>query len=310
MFAADARPDYYTVRAAEASKPQSLASGLTAGTPVAGPTATAGTLAAPLEAERAELVAWMQGWAGENTAADVKSNVHVRRGLALVQARLADEAATEFSLARADLRDDPWALLALSEYMRDQGLPYQSLAAANRLLGKSSAAMLEAPRYLQRLIYPAAFVGPVQQASSEFGVDPLWLLALVRQESAFDRYAESWAEARGLTQVIPSTADYIAGKLGIKGFRQEDLFRPLLSLRFGAWYLSQSLKSPNDSIYLALAGYNGGPANAQKWLSKQQSPDYDLFVEDVAFSETQTYLRQVYLHHFMYERLWGTHPYM
>jgi soluble lytic murein transglycosylase len=216
------------------------------------------------------------------------------------------EAATEFSLARTRFQDDPWALFALVEYLRTLGLPAQAIVGANRLLALSPSSFPDAPSYLQRLIFPAEYGDLVQAAATQNDVDPLWLFALIRQESWFDRYAVSWSEARGLTQVILSTAQYIAQKLDVTDFRQEDLFKPQLSIQFGAWYLGQQRKATEGNMLIALAGYNAGLSNALRWAKGQQSFDQDLFVEDIAFAETQAYVQLVYQYYYIYVSLWGT----
>ena len=186
---------------------------------------------------------------------------------------------------------------------RNAGFPRQALIAANSLLALSKAPMVEAPRYLLRLLYPTAYGELVRSLAAEYKLDPLWFFALLRQESAFDRYAYSWAEARGLTQVIPATASETARRLGVQDFRQDDLFKPLLSLRFGAWLLSENLKATGNSMFVSLAGYNGGLGNALRWAGKQTTLDADLFVEDIGFSETYSFVRLIYEHHAMYARL-------
>jgi soluble lytic murein transglycosylase len=106
-----------------------------------------------------------------------------------------------------------------------------------------------------------------------------------------------------LTQVIPATADAAARQLGIKDFYQEDLFKPVVSLRFGGYLLGQNLKASGD-MFVALAGYNGGLGNALRWAKNQSSLDGDLFVEDITFAETQAFVRLVYQHHALYVLLW------
>ncbi len=289
----DTRPDYYTLRAGE----------LLAGSGRAAPTPPP---VAPAGSERAEFVRWLEGWAGSATTPDVQSDAHVQRGLLLWRLRSPDDAATELALARGARRDDAWALLAYSEYMSGLGLPYQSVAAANRILALSGRGVTETPLYLQRLLYPTPYRDLVQAMAKQYGVDASWLFALIRQESLFDRYGFSSAEARGLTQVIPATGNEIAGRLGVTDFRQDDLFKPALSIRFGAWYLAQQSKLGSGNMVVALAAYNGGPGNALKWAKAQPAFDQDLFVEDVAFSETRAYVKLVFQFHSMYASLWAT----
>jgi soluble lytic murein transglycosylase len=287
-LAAGKRLGYYTLRARE----------------LLGQTSTASSPA--VADERAAFMSWLQGWAGPPTTIDVRTNVHLRRALLLRQARLFGEAATEFSLARADMRSDPWALAAFSEHMAELGIPQQSIAAANRVLALSQAALVDAPRYLGRLIFPMPYRDLVEQAAAQNGLDPLWFYALMYQESLFDRYAFSSAEARGLTQVIASTGVEIARRLSVADFRQDDLFRPVVSIHFGVWYLAQQAKSADGNLFVGLAAYNGGLGNARRWAANQKQPlDLDLFIEDIGFSETQAFVRLIYEHHAAYEWVWG-----
>ena len=292
-IAPDPRPDYYTLRAGEL---------LGAANVTATPTVAAAT------DERAELVGWMEAWAGAQATVAVGDDVHLRRALFLSRVRLHDEALTEFALARAALGGSAWGLLAFAEYTRDAGFPRQAMIAANSLLGLSDKPITEAPRYLLRLLYPTAYDDLVRRMASEYGLDPLWFFALIRQESAFDRYAYSSAEARGLTQVIPATASETARRLGVGDFRQDDLFKPLLSLRFGAWLLSENMKASNGNLFISLAGYNGGLGNALRWSASQTSIDSDLYVEDIGFSETYSFVRLIYEHHAMYAMLQSAQP--
>jgi len=104
-------------------------------------------------------------------------------------------------------------------------------------------------------------------------VSPLLLLALVRQESFYDAQAGSTAGALGLTQVIPSTGAAIATSLGVQAFAATDLYRPTLSLRFGAKYLSDQLGNFGGDAYRALAAYNGGPGTATSAAKSAGSPN-------------------------------------
>lgn len=291
-IAADPRPDYYNLRAAELL-----------GSAAPAPAATPAT--ATTADERAQLLRWMEGWAGAQSTVDVSSDVHLQRALLLSRVRLHDDALTEFSLARAAQSGSAWGLLALAEYARDAGYPRQAMLAANGVLALANTPLREAPRCLLRLLYPLGYEALVREMAAEHGLDPLWYFALIRQESAFDRYAYSSADARGLTQVIPATATETARRLSMPDFRQDDLFKPALSLRFGAWLLSQNLMASGNDMFVSLAGYNGGLGNALRWAESLTTMDKDLYVETIGFSETYAFVRLIYEHHDMYVRLWA-----
>jgi soluble lytic murein transglycosylase len=144
----------------------------------------------------------------------------------------------------------------------------------------------------------------IESAEAAEGVSPLAMLALIRQESFFDPLAGSGAGAVGLTQVIPSTGREIAGELGRSDFDEQELFRPEVSILFGAHYLGNQLAAFEGNLYYALAAYNGGPGNAQRWEAAAGG-DVDLFLEESDFSEPKLYVRRVMENLAVYRYLYG-----
>jgi soluble lytic murein transglycosylase len=159
------------------------------------------------------------------------------------------------------------------------------------------------PRALQKDAYPAAWGDLVAEQASVYGVDPLLMLALMRQESSFDPRAQSGAQARGLTQIIPSTARNIAGRLGVDDFSLRDLFKPDVSVQFGTWLVSQLLGDYKGRVFPTLAAYDAGGGNVNRWLQRF-GDDPDVLVEQIPFNETQTYLRIVYDNYWHYKALY------
>lgn len=249
--------------------------------------------------ERAEAEAWLADWAGPDTGQDPADEVRVQRGLGLLALGLMAEATAEFEGAIEESHDG-WTLFRLAELLTQYQLWSPATRAALRLIALSPAkTVTEAPPAIQRLAYPPAYWDLAIRLARQHGIGPWLLLALVRQESRYDPFAISIAEARGLTQVIPPTARGIATALGRQEFRIDDLYRPTVSMEFGAWYLGQQLRMFNNDPFMALAAYNAGPGNALRWVTE----DPDLFVERIAYSETRSYVRQVYVHHAMYRAL-------
>jgi len=253
---------------------------------------------------------WLASWAGAPPPdlPDPAGDPAVQRALALNALNLRVEAMAEWSTALAERNENPYALYLLGRYAHDHGAASVALRAANRLVrlspGGNPAA---APLALRRLLYPVPFAPVVLARAREFGVDPALMFALLRQESAFDPAATSWAGARGLAQVMPATGQGIAQALGVTGFRDIDLYRPDVSVRFGAFYISRQLTAMNGSLEGALAAYNGGPGNARRWSGGAPIADPDLFVERIDFSETRNYVKSVIAQYDVYRRLyrWG-----
>jgi soluble lytic murein transglycosylase len=155
-----------------------------------------------------------------------------------------------------------------------------------------------------RLEYPLDFVPTLQAESKAAGIDPLFFAALIRQESLWDPAAGSSAGALGLTQVIPPTGQGIADALGVEGFVADDLFRPSVSLRFGAYYAGEQLRQYQGNALAALAAYNAGPTNAARWLAEASATPAD-FVERVDIPETQHYVEVILEHYAHYVKAYG-----
>ncbi len=249
--------------------------------------------------DRAEAEAWLAGWAGQDRGKQVMDDPRVRRGLGLAALGLPAEAEAEFNGLIAESRDG-WFLFRLAGLLGDQEEWAMASRAATQLIGLSPAkTVTEAPKSVQRLVYPIAFPDLVKAEAERQGVDPLLLLALAYQESRFDPFALSLADARGLTQVIPPTGKGIASALNRPDFSPDDLYRPAVAVEFGAWYLANQLSTFGGDPYRALAAYNAGAGPIPRWAAG----DPDLFLERIDYSETRSYVRQVYLHHALYRRL-------
>jgi soluble lytic murein transglycosylase len=160
------------------------------------------------------------------------------------------------------------------------------------------------PRAVQKQVYPDGWGDLVVEQSARHGVDPLMMLAIMRQESSFDPRAQSNAQAMGLTQVVPPTARGIAARLGYDDFALRDLYKPAVSLEFGTWFMAQLMEEFKGRPFPALAAYNAGGGTVTRWLQRF-GDDPDVMVELVPFAETQTYLRIVYDNYRHYQLLYG-----
>ena len=204
----------------------------------------------------------------------------------LVFLRLWDEAA--FWIERSAGRI-PSRAVAEIEYLG--GRYHRSISYADRLPRTDSTLPL---------LYPAGYRRTVCDAASAEKVDPLWLHAIIWQESKYNASARSSAAARGLMQFIPETAHTVAVSLGLPDVTIDRLYDPAISIQLGARYwatLLDQLKSPE----MALAAYNGGIDNVEKWKNKASDPD--LFVADIGFSETKRYVLAVFAARGAYESL-------
>jgi peptidoglycan lytic transglycosylase len=158
------------------------------------------------------------------------------------------------------------------------------------------------PRVL-RAIFPWPRRAAVEAEAREFGVDPVLLAALVRQESVFDVEAQSRAGARGLAQLMPGTAAQAARGLDVTMY-PEWLTVPDLNLHLGASHLAALLKRFHGRVEVAAAAYNAGGAPVARWLTRPGAADPDQFVEQIPYPETRGYVRAVLRNRDLYRALY------
>jgi soluble lytic murein transglycosylase len=164
------------------------------------------------------------------------------------------------------------------------------------------AGATSAPLALWRLAYPMAYSAEVQSAANEFGVDPLLVLAVMREESRYKPLAISRSNAQGLMQLMPNTRDWIASKLGVS-VGAVSAFDPKTNIRFGTWYLSYLLRYFDNDVELALAGYNGGPGNVDKWQKLPLVKERSDLLRFIPYYETREYIQRVMSSYFVYQQL-------
>lgn len=228
------------------------------------------------------------------------------RGQELWAVAAYDEAQDEFDAILDEARDTRDVLRAyqMAIYLRDLGAYLPSIVAAADVIVASQVSTLDAPAYIARMRYPAYYADLVQPQATQYDFDPLLMLALMRQESLFDATAVSSANAKGLSQVIPPTAVYIAGELGWVDFQDSDLFRPYVAVAFGAFYLDEQLRLFGGNTAAALAAYNAGPGFTLGWV-ELSGGDIDALVATITFNETRRYIQRIYSHYTIYRALYG-----
>lgn len=177
------------------------------------------------------------------------------------------------------------------------------LACAFPALGKAHQATV--PAEALQLYYPLDYRPIIEHRAKEQNLPPYLVFAMIRQESAFDATAKSWAGARGLMQLMPATGREVAQRLGLR-FSTSNLNDPDFSVRLGTRYFKQVLDMFDGNQVLALAGYNGGPYRIKKlWRQAGSSPELDRFVDGLYLEETKTYVKRILLFEDSYKRLYS-----
>ena len=155
------------------------------------------------------------------------------------------------------------------------------------------------------LRFPLAHVQQVEASAATERLEPAWVLAVARQESAFRADARSPAGAMGLMQIMPGTGRSIARSLEEKLGRVTNLLDPERSIRFGAHYLRRLLDRFDGHLAMATAAYNAGPHRAERWRPEDGAMEADIWVDTIPYAETRRYVQRVLYYTAIYEHRLG-----
>jgi len=268
-----------------------------------------------LPAEREKADAWVRvnfNLPPDTNLADpgaIAQDGRFMRGTEFWKIGLYDEAREEFIDLRGAVADNAADSYRLGNYLLDLGLYRQSIYAIRQVLTLAGldnhAESLNVPEYFSHIRYGLYYPDIIIPAAKKLGFDPLFIYSVVRQESLFEGFVRSSAGARGLMQIVPSTGDSIVQAIQYPpNYKPDDLYRPLINVNLGSYYLNSNLNNLDGDIYAALAAYNAGPGNAAIW-KQLANGDPDLFVEVVRFAETRDYIKSIYETHSIYESLYS-----
>ena len=164
-------------------------------------------------------------------------------------------------------------------------------AVALSALGIALAIAPRADRAVQEaIVLPLRHDDIIRQQAEEKDLDPALIAGVIFAESHF-RDQTSHAGAKGLMQIMPATADYIAERSGGTAFEQRDLATPQVNIAYGSWYLRHLLDKYDGREVLALAAYNAGQGNVDRWIAGAE--DEHLRPTDIPFAETRHYVAKV-----------------
>lgn len=224
----------------------------------------------------------------------------------LIELGWLDEAETEI-----DFMPDPQT--ADGYYIR--GKLWQAALRDNRAIQDYAAAIDLNLEYINRdlleLAFPKKFEKPVIKAEKEFNISRNLIWAIMRQESAFMSTAISPSNAYGLMQLLGGTARETAKWLRVKNFRiPQSVFDPAMNIRFGSHFISRMVRKYKGVIPLAIASYNVGPGNLDRWLSHRddlvawdkigESFDDDMWMDELPWPETSFYVKAVLRNYLLY----------
>lgn len=159
------------------------------------------------------------------------------------------------------------------------------------------------PRWIS-YFYPQPHKNLVFSAAYEYDVDPYLVFAVIRAESRYQEGAHSVAGARGLMQIMPDTAVWIAQQQGIAGFETEQLYDPEVNIRFGCWYLANLSREFDGRLPLIVAAYNAGRGRVKEWVVQEQWNGEAVSVQDIPYGETRSYVENVLKNYYAYRAIY------
>jgi soluble lytic murein transglycosylase len=164
-----------------------------------------------------------------------------------------------------------------------------ALLALVSLLAAAATVLLFFSDEVRELTLPLRHDDIIRQQAADKGLDPALIAAVIYEESRF-RDQTSHAGARGLMQITPETAAFIARDSGGTEFVEGDLATPQINIAYGSYFLRYLLDRYDGDRELAVAAYNAGETNVNKWLADS---DGNFRVDDIPFPETRAYVKNV-----------------
>ncbi len=220
---------------------------------------------------------------------DVLADAELRRGADAEVARLRDRA-----------RGDRAVTVRLAEALIERGRTIDGINLGWALVDDGGW-----DRAVLRITFPFPYRELVRREAEEWGVDPIMLAALIRQESAFKADIVSHAGAIGLMQVMPPTGAQLARAHGPAGFTSDALSNPEVNLHLGSAFLVEMTRRFDGALPLVLSAYNAGPSRAVRWREFPEMADELRFTERIPFVETRGYVKNVRRNLGLYRALYG-----
>jgi soluble lytic murein transglycosylase len=151
-------------------------------------------------------------------------------------------------------------------------------------------------------LFPFPYEEEVVKWSNQRQLNPLLVIALIRQESRFRADIKSSAGALGLMQVMPDTGKWIAQKINVNNY---SLVNPEDNINFGTWYLQHTHEIYKNNSLFAIASYNAGPGNVDEWIKRFPVKQPEEFIEKIPFGETRKYVEIVLGNYWNYLRIYN-----
>ncbi len=203
----------------------------------------------------------------------------------------------------SNLRDNYYNLILCLEKLKkfQQAHGYADrLSRFQPLHGKNNTIPIE----LYRLLYPLYYTDHLQKHTTNYEIDPLFVAAMIREESRYNADAVSSAGAIGLMQIMPANGPEFASRLKIPRFNTKMLYNPDINIQMGSWYMKSLMNQFDNNHALVAGAYNGGPGRMRRWIKAKQIPDLDEFIEDIGIDQTRRHIKKVIDSYIIYQQLY------
>lgn len=223
----------------------------------------------------------------------IAAQPNVQRALALFRIEARAEAVKEWNWATRKLDDRQ--LIAAAELARREGWYDRAIYAADRT------------RFVHdfSLRYLAPYRDVTRVYAAQVNLDDAWVYGLIRQESRFVTQARSGVGASGLMQLMPTTAAWVARKLGLRDYTPGSVNEIGTNVKLGTYYLRTVLDQLGSQPVLATAAYNAGPGRARAWQA-DAALEGAIYAETIPFSETRDYVKKVMANAQFYAMVFGS----
>lgn len=223
------------------------------------------------------------------------ANPGLKQALALMRLDMRAEGVKQWNWSLRGMDDRQ--LLAAAELARRNDFLDRSISAADRTRDQHDYSMR----------FPAPFRDEVDPRARELALDSGWIYGLIRQESRFVMSARSGVGAKGLMQVMPATAKWVAKKIGLASYHPNQMMDTGTNVVLGTNYLKLVLGSLDNHPVLACAAYNAGPGRAQRWRADKPI-EGAIYAETIPFTETRDYVKKVMSNSVYYAALFQDKP--
>lgn len=161
------------------------------------------------------------------------------------------------------------------------------------------------PDKILKKMYPKTYSEHVEKYAREYDVDPLLIYAVIKAESNFDEYVVSNSNAKGVMQLMDTTAREVASNvISDVNFNSDMLFDAKINIMLGTKYLSELLKKYNGNYFLAVAAYNAGIGNVDRWIADGIIKADGSDIENIPYKETNNYVRKIVRDYGIYEKIY------